>query len=256
MPIENVQHVFVCPTCRSALTWGLSGAQCELCRVEYPIAGGVPLFCASDAAPTDQPSGLAEATFRNPGGYALVVKAKRAIYQDAQLGTEEHIRNQVVLDVGCGPNLDFEHLENHHALAKRYVGIDLSAEFVLSARRRHGEERYAFAQASAVSLPLPNKSVDTSILSFTLHHVSGDPRRLVDEMVRVTRSKLIILDHLRSERALPGTIQRTYWRFFDGGCNYLSQSQWEDLLQNLHIQKRVQTGAIFGHVVKFLCAVP
>lgn len=253
--MDSLFQTFVCPACRLPLTWSQDLAQCAKCGRDYPRVGGVPLFSPTEGGTTGGPSGLAEATFRNPAGYAFVVKAKRAIYQDARLGTEEYIRDRVVLDVGCGPNLDFEHLENHHSLARQYLGIDLSTEFAVAASRRQQGAKYAFAQGSAVTLPLADKSVDTSILSFTLHHVSGSPRRLIEEMMRVTRSTLIILDHLRTDDWITGAIQNTYWRLFDGGCNYLTQSQWRDVLRDLRVLKRVRTGAIFGHVIKFLCAV-
>jgi len=254
-PSQAGLDLFICAVCKSVLTGSAAALQCTRCHASFPIVQGVPLFSPADAGQWSRSAALAEATFKSPLGYAFVVKAKRAVFKDAMLGTEDAIRGQVVLDVGCGPNLDFEHLENHHASAKRYIGIDLSAEFVLSARRRHADPRYVFAQASACSLPLASKSVDTTILSFTLHHVSGDPRVLIDEMLRVTRSRLIILDHVRSERTLTGAIQSAYWRIFDGGCNYLTNTQWRHLLDDLSIERRVDTGAVFGHVVKFRCAL-
>ena len=41
----------------------------------------------------------------------------------------------------------------------------------------------------------------------------------------------------------------------DGGCNYMTAKEWEKSLSDIKVIKRLRTGAIFGHVVKFICAV-
>jgi ubiquinone/menaquinone biosynthesis C-methylase UbiE len=172
------------------------------------------------------------------------------------VGTEAHIRDRDVLDIGCGPNLDFPHLENHRQLARSYVGLDASAEFVLSARMRHPEPNFAFAQAFASRIPLADKSVDTTLLSFVIHHIETEFDRVMDEVLRVTRGTVIIFDHLKSTNPVLGGIQQLYWDLADGGCAYQTQPEWERYLSGVRVERRVRTGAIFGHVVKYICTVP
>jgi SAM-dependent methyltransferase len=214
------------------------------------------MFLSDDAAAAEPlVKGLAEATFSSPSGYSAVVRLKRMAYVDATLGVDDYVRGQTVLDVGCGPSLDLPHMENGHRLAVTYTGIDPSAPFVLSARRENPSERYRFAQASITDLPFPDKSFDTSIVSFTIHHVDDPDHAMMRELLRVTRSHIVIFDHLRADNRLLQRIQDTYWRLFDGGCNYMRWGEWEGFLKGATVVRKLQTGAIFGHVVKLVCTV-
>jgi ubiquinone/menaquinone biosynthesis C-methylase UbiE len=129
-------------------------------------------------------------------------------------------------------------------------------EFVLSASAENPGKKYRFAQASVTDLPFADKAFDTTIVSFTIHHVDDVEGRLMSELLRVTRSYLIIFDHLRSDNPLADALQDTYWRVFDGGCNYMRWSQWEKFLTGTTVVKKIRTGAIFGHVIKMVCTIP
>lgn len=252
---EQPDHHVICPSCGESIPpWpaDASSLACAACAAAFTIREGAPLFLEKARG---MRFGLAEATFVEPERYGLVVALKRMAFKDAVIGTEDYIRDREVLDVGCGPSLNFAHLENHHALARRYVGVDTSAEFVVAARRENSAPKYFFAQSAASRIPVADKSVDTTIVSFTLHHIESDFEKVMPELVRVTRGHIIILDHLRSR--LPGVrqVQDAYWRLFDGGCAYQTDLEWADFLKGTTIVKRVRTGAIFGHVVKYICAV-
>lgn len=246
---------FVCPACRSNLELSELATDklaCAGCMAVYPITNGVPLFMDEEAGTA---MGLAEATFNAPKAYGLVVALKRLAFKDAELGTRGYVAGKDVLDVGCGPSLNFAHLENHHSAARRYVGIDTSAAFVVNARLENPDLKYSFAQSPASRIPLPDKSVDTSIVSFTIHHINSEFERVMPELIRVTRETIIILDHLKSANPVLGGIQNLYWKFFDGGCAYQTDAEWKRYLFDVDVLKTVRTGAIFGHVVKYACRV-
>jgi len=242
----------ICPECKSPLDLDEEAIHCEQCSHTYPVKDGVPLLITEN---NSNNFGLAEMTFQNPSGYGTVVKIKRALFKDAELGTREFIEGKSVLDIGCGPSLNFEHLENHHQLAARYVGLDFSAPFVLAARKENNSKKYDFVQASASRLPFEDKSFDTVLISFTIHHVEDGFEDIIPEAMRVAKKTIIILDHIKSNQLFPSTIQSLYWKYFDGGCNYLTKQEWRRILAPLEIVKSVQTGGIFKHVIKFACNV-
>jgi len=254
---------FVCLACRTQFVVPAhrsGAARCRGCGDVVEFVDGVPLFLGGvSAVRRSWRTGLAEATFAAPAGYRRVTALKcllqRITGTDAGLiGASKYVRGCSVLDVGCGPSLDLPNMENAHAEAAEYVGVDSSAEFVLAAQSENCS--YRFAQASAASLPFPDKSFDTVLVSWAVHHVDVDARDLIAEFGRVARSTVLIYDHVRHDQPRKRWVQDLYWRFFDGGCNYLDAAGWKRALEGFTVRDRVQTGAIFAHVIKFVCDVP
>jgi SAM-dependent methyltransferase len=249
-----------CPKCRKPLPFADRSVDrliCGNCSATVPVENGVPLFLSDTSGGRKSLySGVAEATFAAPDAYSRFVTFKRMLFQDASLGVEEYTRNQHVHDVGCGPSLDLDHMENHHREAASYIGIDPSAEFVLSARAGNPQDNHFFAQAGIADMPFEDKSFDTTLVVFTIHHVEDSVSQIMREILRVTRSNIIIFDHLRSDNPILSGIQGTYWRLFDGGCNYMRRAEWDNALSSVRIVKQIRTGAIFGHVIKMACTIP
>jgi SAM-dependent methyltransferase len=235
---------------------------CDRCARAVRTIDGVPLYLEETGADDrGRGGGLAHSTFERPRGYRSCIGAKYYLQsvlgvRDAELGVDETVRDKSVLDVGCGPALDLPNAENGHVVARRYVGIDTSASFVLAARARHADPKFDFAQASALDLPFDDKSFDVVLASFLLHHVHGDLGRVIDEFTRVARSHVVIFDHLRSEQYGKQRVQGLYWRVFDGGFRYLTAPEWDALLARFAGVRRARSGILFGHVVKFVCEVP
>jgi len=232
---------------------------CAYCERTVRTINGVPLYL--EGTESEHGGGLAQSTFERPRGYQSCIRAKYCLQsllgaRDAQIDIDQITKDKSVLDVGCGPALDLPNAENGHTLAKRYVGLDTSASFVLSARERHPSAQFQFGQASALELPFEDNSFDVVLASFLLHHVRGDLGQAVDEFARVARSHVVIFDHLRSERSFKRHVQGAYWRIFDGGFQYLTAAEWDELLRRFRIVRRVRSGLLFGHVMKFVCEVP
>ncbi len=86
-----------------------------------------------------------------------------------------------VIDVGCGTG---QSRRVYADRARWYVGLDLSHEAVVAARRR--DRGAAFLQADALHLPIAGNAADVVAFSSVLHHVD-DRRRALAEAHRVLR---------------------------------------------------------------------
>ena len=172
--------------------------------------------------------------------------------QDAELALVGFDQPESVLDIGCGPNLDLPNAERLNRRMKCYTGIDVSAPFAVAARLRHPEDHYYFAQASAMDLPFPDDEFEVCILSFVCHHVEGDLGLVLAEASRVSRSAVVIYDHVVSDGRWMSKVQLLYWRLFDGGTQYLKWGEWESLLRGYQVVSVLRTGALGRHVVKMV----
>lgn len=116
----------------------------------------------------------------------------------------------VVLDVGCGTGLDFEHVPG------TVVGVDLSRGMLDRAARG---PRVRLVQADAARLPFRAASFDGVLSTYVVSTV-GRWREAFDEMARVTRpGRAIVLTDDRlpagwflGPAAMLGALARFGWR--------------------------------------------
>src|SRR5262245_10172020 len=108
----------------------------------------------------------------------------------AALGLE--LAEKTVLEVCCGSGMLAEELARRGA---KVTGIDFSPEAVARAQER--ARRYGFAArflvADAEHLPFSNHSFDVVAVHDGLHHLD-DPYRAIQEMARVAREGVVILE--------------------------------------------------------------
>jgi phosphatidylethanolamine/phosphatidyl-N-methylethanolamine N-methyltransferase len=107
-----------------------------------------------------------------------------------------------VLEVGIGTGLSVDAYPRHSDV----IGIDLSQDMLDHAAQkmdplRHGHIK--LQQGDALNLSFPDESFDY-VTAFHVITVVPDPKRMLDEMVRVCRpgGKIVIINHFSSERAL------------------------------------------------------
>ena len=105
-----------------------------------------------------------------------------------------------LLDLGCGPGIVTASLAPD---VQEVVAYDLTPEMLDKARQRcekAGLKNVRFKLGSAEELPFKNKSFDCVVTRLTVHHFP-DPRRVMEEVVRVTRrkGKVVVADVVSSE---------------------------------------------------------
>jgi ubiquinone/menaquinone biosynthesis C-methylase UbiE len=205
-------------------------------------------------------SGLTSLFLKKKNGslmYEIWVRFKHALQsilksEDKAIGLESEVRKKSVIDIGCGPNLDLNQNENPYKDADFYVGVDSSAPFIVSAFKRHGDDNHRFIRGSALELPFPDTTFQIATALFTLHHIPERPEIVISELVRVASEKVIIFDHIKARNLFKQFIQRSYWRIFDGGINYLTEEEWLNAFEQngLTVEKMIKSGIFFNHVFK------
>lgn len=100
----------------------------------------------------------------------------RRFYKDVKKG-------KIIVDIGCGVGRDIGLLFD---LGYDVIGIDLSLDSLKKIRGKYNDVN--LINASNLSLPLKNSSVDFILSQGVLHH-TGDTRRAFDELVRVLKNK-------------------------------------------------------------------
>lgn len=93
---------------------------------------------------------------------------------------------KVVLDVGCGANLDYDAAIANEG--KSVVGVDFTLNFLRLAPKRAS---VSIAQADALRLPFRNSSFDAVICSETAEHIPDDCA-LVAEIARVLKRNALL----------------------------------------------------------------
>jgi len=115
-----------------------------------------------------------------------------------------HARGEVLeIGIGSGLNLEFYSPE-----VQRVYGVDPSAELQQMARKRVGKspvEVKFLSQSAEERLPLPNASIDTAIVTWTLCSIPN-PSEALQQAKRVLKptGRLIFVEHGRSSD--PGVV--------------------------------------------------
>ena len=182
-----LETLLVCPKCLGALARREDAFVClgGWCGFRGVIADGIITM-----VPTTEAEMTARSVFDDqfpvmmhssdaPGSqaafYAQQAVALRGLLSGAR----------TVLDIGCGPQLQYD-----RPPGALLIGIDLSYE---SLRNNRQVDLRLFG--SATSLPLPADSVDAVVCSYALHHMVGQTidenhrllRRTLSECIRVLR---------------------------------------------------------------------
>ena len=133
-----------------------------------------------------------------------------------------HARGDV-LEVGIGSGLN---LRFYSAQVRRVYGVDPSVELQRKARARLAAtplEVQFFTQSAEDPLPLPDASVDTAVLTWTLCSIANAPTALQQiKRVLKTGGRLIFLEHGRASD--PGVAAwqdrlTPVWKRVGGGCH-------------------------------------
>lgn len=106
-----------------------------------------------------------------------------------------------VLDVGCGPGWNLDHVLEYGPKVSRYKGLDYSQRFVKVANERHPEEHPEiplpekaadyFGVGDCRLLPASKNLYDVVLLQDVLEHTNGYEKP-IQEALRVARKRVII----------------------------------------------------------------
>jgi SAM-dependent methyltransferase len=108
----------------------------------------------------------------------------RAVFDALAIGSGEQ-----VLDVGCGTGGGVRALAKRFPQVRRVVGVDISHTMIEEARARTAavsNARLEFHVADAHQLPFADDSFD-AVYSLRVFEIIADPRRALEEIVRVLR---------------------------------------------------------------------
>lgn len=133
-----------------------------------------------------------------------------------------HARGDVLeVGIGSGLNLPF-----YSAEVSRVYGVDPSAELRKLARKRMAGQAVSvefLAQSAEETLPLPDHSVDTVVVTWTLCSIA-DPAGALRQMRRVLKAsgRLIFVEHGRAPDFRVAEWQdrlTPVWKQIGGGCH-------------------------------------
>lgn len=96
------------------------------------------------------------------------------------------ISGGIVLDVGTGWGAFVEHLIDIFNDYEHIIGIDYSERLVNMAIEKYGAENIRFEVMDAEHMKFDDNSIDTAVISYTLHHLKNIPA-VLHEMMRVLK---------------------------------------------------------------------
>lgn len=127
-----------------------------------------------------------------------------------------------VLEVGIGSGLN---LAFYSSDVQRVYGVDPSAELQRMARKRTTGRPVNvefLSQSAAEPLPIPDKSIDTVVVTWTLCSIA-DPPKALQQMKRVLKpgGRLMFIEHGRAPDSGVAVWQdrlTPIWKRIGGGC--------------------------------------
>ena len=140
----------------------------------------------------------------------------------------------IVLEIGIGSGLN---LPFYSEQVSRIYGVEPSPELEKLARKRSVDKTMQvefFSQSAEQSIPVPDQSVDTVVITWTLCSIA-DPTRALQQMKRTLKpsGRLIFVEHGRAPD--PGVAAwqdrlTPIWKRIGGGCHL--NRKIDDLLLN------------------------
>jgi len=132
------------------------------------------------------------------GGYSALENAVDAL------------RPQTILDVGCGSGDAAKFLARKARASRkdlRITCLDVNADVLAIAQKRHGDPNVRFVRGDGVSLPFEDASFDVAMCNLTLHHCDpAEAVALLRELRRVARLSPVVTDLRRSRVGWAGAV--------------------------------------------------
>ena len=200
---QRALSLLACPKCNGRLSFGGGSARCLSCGSELPLKDGVIVAREGESRSYfDDVYEVMRLGNHAPGTWDIFYR------QQAQAVERSLSHGEVVIDVGCGPELPYS---KNGAFV---VGVDASFH---SIRANGMVDLRVFA--SAATLPLRNAVADAIVCFYSIHHMTGQSvtehreivRKVFREFARVLKRgrRLMIFDV--SPRWPFGAIEELTW---------------------------------------------
>lgn len=150
-----------------------------------------------------------------------------------------------VLEVGTGELTTILPIAQHYGTAVEYYGMDLSLNRV-HLGYQYFKSKCPFpisvCKANAAQLPYREGSFDLVFTSFCLEHMPYDYKKAIDEMVRVSRSHIVLFEPLYEGALFSQKMNMLAKGYVRGILNYL------DSLPQVKVESvfRLKTGMLFN----------
>jgi len=154
----------------------------------------------------------------------------------------ETFADRRVLVGACGPGDDITgpRVEG----AAQVTAFDLSPGFArVCARRRPEWQVYC---GDLLDIPHEDAAFDVSVLYSSLHHVPDDAARVLREVARVTRGRIVLLEGLVPERGLARLLLLVWYRLVDGGHHYYTEAELVERIERLDL--RIESSGRHGPI--------
>ncbi len=109
------------------------------------------------------------------------LRSRGAFILEKLIGDKESI-----LDIGCGVGQFVHHFSRR---ANHVIGIDVHFKSIVAAKRHFKED--VFLVTDATTLPFKQKSFDTIILSYSLHHIHSN---ILSQCRKIARKRIIVIE--------------------------------------------------------------
>jgi len=155
-----------------------------------------------------------------------------------------------ILEVGVGTGLSLP----LYPAEVRITGIDVSREMLEKARRRAAARKLANVEAlmemDAESMAFPSESFDKVVAMYVVSVVQR-PARLLEELHRVCKpdGEIFIVNHVRSDNALIGAMEKGLARFSDK-LGFRPDFELRELLDGPHEITQVSRINFFWKVLR------
>jgi ubiquinone/menaquinone biosynthesis C-methylase UbiE len=133
-------------------------------------------------------------------------------------------------DVSTGPSVD---------AATDVTAFDISPEFVEACRKNR--PGWTVFVGDIVDIPYPADSFDVAVIYSSFHHIPIEASKVLRELSRVTRGKILIVEGLVPERGLLRRALLTWYAVVDGGVHYYTLAEMRGVFRDLGLEVETLT---------------
>ncbi|MFC1850590.1 methyltransferase domain-containing protein [candidate division CSSED10-310 bacterium] len=172
-------------------------------------------------------------------------------YYDLRLASQLYggtFVNKTILSFGCGGGMDAEFFWQKGALVG---GLDISHTYLQIAQKRFADRQVDFETicCDAEDVPIQSESFDICYAFDALHHCP-DPYRVIEEMIRISREAIIIMEP-NSSPIISLSVKLGMTRMWEASGNYKHYFKMKQMRKFLH-QKGINSIATdFSFFKKF-----